>query len=143
MKKISKKPSKKVKSAALQPKKIAAAVLAANAFSAGMPLSVMASAITGVTPDGNVYNIEAAKHSGNTGFRQYADFTLDKGDIANLIFQSGQQNFINLVDNQVNINGIVNTMQGNNFYNGHAIFVSPAGMVIGASGVLNVGSFLP
>ena len=35
----------------------------------------------------------------------------------------------------------MNTVQQNgNFYNGHAIFVSPNGMVVGASGVLNVGS---
>lgn len=122
-------------------KKLTASVLAANALSIILPVDVEASTITGVTPEGNVYNIEAVKHSGSTGFRQYADFTLDAGDIANLQFKSGQQNFVNLVDNRVNINGILNTMQGNNFYNGHAIFVSPAGIVIGSTGVLNVGSF--
>ena len=37
-------------------------------------------------------------------------------------------------------NGIVNTMRDGNFYNGQAVFVSPNGMVVGASGVLNVGS---
>lgn len=31
-------------------------------------------------------------------------------------------------------------MRGNNFYDGHAVFISPNGMVVGASGVLNVGS---
>jgi len=31
-------------------------------------------------------------------------------------------------------------MQNGNFYNGHAIFISPLGMVVGASGVLNIGS---
>ena len=31
-------------------------------------------------------------------------------------------------------------MRDGNFYNGHAIFISPNGMVVGESGVLNVGS---
>ena len=130
-----------MKNANFYKKKIIASVLCANMLFINLPASVLASNITGVTPDANnTYNIEAAKVSGNTGFRQYTDFTLDKGHIANLIFKNNQLHFVNLVDNQININGIVNTMQGSNFYNGHAIFVSPGGMIIGASGVLNVGS---
>ena len=107
-------------------------------LSFGAPAS--ASDITGITPNGNIYNIEAAKVSGSTGFREYNNFNLDEGDVANLIYKSGYNKFVNLVDNKVNINGIVNTMRNNNFFNGHAIFVSPNGIVIGASGVLNVGS---
>ena len=144
MKKKNNKPVKTAvkskKAAKLQPKKIAASILAANAFSMSMPVNVLASDITGITPNGNVYNINAERHSGSTGFRQYENFQLTKDDIANLQFKNGQQHFVNLVDNQININGILNTMQGNNFYNGHAIFVSPAGMIVGSSGVLNVGS---
>lgn len=96
--------------------------------------------ITGVQGNNGVYNIDAAKVSGSTGFRQYTDFTLDNGDVANLKFDQGYDKFVNLVDNQVNINGILNTIKNNAFYNGHAIFVSPNGIVVGASGVLNVGS---
>ncbi|MBO6290450.1 MAG: hypothetical protein J6N45_09060, partial [Alphaproteobacteria bacterium] len=107
-------------------------------LSFGAPAS--ASDITGITPNGNTYNIEAAKVSGSTGFREYNNFNLDNGDVANLIYKQGYDKFVNMVDNQVNINGIVNTMSDNNFFNGHAIFVSPNGIVVGASGVLNVGS---
>ena len=60
--------------------------------------------------------------------------------MANLKYDQGYSKFVNLVDNQVNINGIVNTVKNNAFYNGHAIFVSPNGIIVGASGVLNVGS---
>ena len=105
---------------------------------------VFASSISGVDPTQqsghNVYNIEGQKFSGSTQFRQYSNFNLTEGDIANLIYKIGYDKFINLVNNQVNINGILNTMQGNNFFNGHAIFVSPSGVVIGSSGILNVGS---
>ena len=101
---------------------------------------VFATNITGIQGNNGVYNIDAAKVSGSTGFRQYTDFTLDNGDVANLKFDQGYNKFVNMVDNQVNINGIVNTVKGDAFYNGHAIFVSPNGIVVGASGVLNVGS---
>ncbi len=121
-------------------KKLIASILCANTIFLTMPVNVFASEITGITPTGNTYNIEAAKVSGSTGFRQYNKFNLDQGDIANLKFKDNYSKFVNLVDNQININGIVNTMKGNSFYNGHAIFVSPNGMVIGASGLLNVGS---
>jgi filamentous hemagglutinin family protein len=104
-----------------------------------MALSVIASEISGVTGVNGVYNIDPASKSGGTGFRGYEKFNLDAGDVANLNF-ADINTFVNLVDNQININGIVNSVRGNGFYNGKAIFVSPNGMVVGASGVLNVGS---
>ncbi|MBP5447690.1 MAG: leukotoxin LktA family filamentous adhesin, partial [Treponema sp.] len=96
--------------------------------------------ITGVDPSGNTYNIVAEKVSGDTGFRHYDNFSLQNDYVANLIYRDSYSKFVNLVDSQITINGIVNTMKGGNFYNGHAIFVSPNGMVVGSSGFLNVGS---
>ena len=106
-------------------------------------LNAFATNITGVTGNNGVYNINPSDIKGNIGFREYQNFNLSEGDIANLIFKHGSSNlakFVNLVDGKININGIVNTMRDGNFYNGQAIFVSPQGMVVGASGVLNVGS---
>ena len=106
------------------------------------------SVITGITGVGGVgtsgtFDINPAQINGDVGYRQYDQFTLGKGDIANLIYQYGGKDletFINLVDSGVNINGILNTMRDGNFYNGHAVFITPGGMTIGASGVLNVGT---
>lgn len=95
---------------------------------------------TGVTLSGNTYTITPDNVSGSTGFKSYNDFSLGQGDIANLMFGANYSKFVNLVSNQVSINGILNTMMGNNFYNGRAVFVSPNGMVVGANGVLNVGA---
>ena len=106
-------------------------------------LNAFATNISGVTGNNGVYNINPTDIKGNVGFRNYANFNLSEGDVANLIFKHGSSNlakFVNLVDGKININGIVNTMRDGNFYNGQAIFVSPNGMVVGASGVLNVGS---
>ncbi len=99
--------------------------------------------VPGVGGVGNIFDIDPSQVNGSVGYRQYDDFQLSAGDIANLIYKYGNRDldtFVNLVDNQINIQGIVNTMRDGNFYNGHAIFISPNGMVVGASGVLNVGT---
>jgi len=105
-----------------------------------------ATEISGITGNNGVYNINPDKINGDVGFRQYEKFNLSQGDIANLIFQgtkNGQirdlESFVNLVNNKVNINGVLNTVRNGNFHNGHAIFITPGGFVVGQSGVLNVG----
>ena len=110
-----------------------------------MMISAFATNITNVQGNNGVYDINPTALLKNTdiGLRKYLDFDLSKGDTANLIFKYGNKDvntFINLVDNKININGLVNTMRDGNFYNGRAVFVSPNGFVVGSSGVLNVGS---
>ena len=122
---------------------LAVCVLAANALEAKAVEAPPVTDITGITGNNGVFNINPSEVHGNAGFRQYENFKLSEGDVANLIFKYGEQNvskFVNLVDNTININGLVNTMRDGNFYNGQAIFISPNGMVVGGSGVLNVGS---
>ena len=71
-------------------------------------------------PEGNngVYNINPTAMIPKTdiGYRKYKDFVLDKDDVANLIFKYGNNDintFLNLVDNQININGLVNPITDN------------------------------
>ena len=110
-----------------------------------------ASMITGVKPEdmGNGHNRYDITPEGlfgdkNVGFKTYGNFKLDEGDVANLIFNyygKDISKFVNLVDNQIDINGIVNAVNANGQFNGgNVMFISPKGMVVGASGVLNVGS---
>lgn len=118
-----------------------ASLLCVCMFAMNAPVALFADEfISGVDPSGNTYNIEAEKISGDTGFRHYDNFYLQNDYVANLIYKDSYSKFVNLVDSQITIDGIVNTMKGGNFYNGHAIFVSPNGMVVGSSGLLNVGS---
>lgn len=99
--------------------------------------------ITGATVNGTTYTVKPEHFSGNAGYRKYENFTLDRGHVANLDFtrENGTQPdaFVNLVPNKVEINGLLNTVRGENFFNGHAIFITPGGFVVGSSGVLNVG----
>ncbi|MBO8430754.1 leukotoxin LktA family filamentous adhesin, partial [Spirochaetes bacterium] len=119
--------------------------------------------ISGVTPNEQTggYDIRPEAVKGQTGFRHFENFVLDKGDVANFIFQYLRENasvsgddsyhgytlndiskFVSLVDGKVNINGVVNALKAQNgaLSDGHLIFVTPNGMVVGSSGVLNVGS---
>ncbi|MGX8686123.1 MAG: leukotoxin LktA family filamentous adhesin, partial [Spirochaetales bacterium] len=127
-------------------KKVIASILCLNILLSSSPVMLFAADttnITGVTGDNGVYNITAQEVVSGTGYRQYTDFTLANSDIANLIFTKDNADFsrfINMVDNKVEINGLLNTVDGSGaFYNGHAIFVTPSGMVIGKDGILNVG----
>lgn len=107
-----------------------------------------ASDISGFSQTSGTFNIDPAKVNGDVGYRAYENFNLSEGDIANLIYrykegtasQRDIETFINLVQNQVNINGILNSVRDGKFHDGHAVFVSPNGMVVGASGVINVGT---
>ena len=127
-------------------RKYLAALLLLNMILTGGPVALFAadsSDITGITPVvqdmHNVYNISAEKVSSDTGFRSYENFQLADNDIANLLYTSEYSRFVNMVRNQIQINGLLNTLKDNNFYDGHAIFVSPGGIVIGAEGMVNVG----
>ena len=72
---------------------------------------------TGITvrpgETGNIYDIKPSGGSGDIGFREYDHFNLTAGDIANLIMNFKGQDlskFVNLVNDQININGIVNAL---------------------------------
>ncbi len=87
---------------------------------------------------GNVTDITGGFVNGNgTGFNHFNDFQIGQGGTANLHF-GGANKFVNLVNNQIDIQGTFNALKGGGY--GNVIFISPQGMVVGASGVMNVGS---
>ena len=95
----------------------------------------------GTADASGVININPGKFDGNIGFQKYDQFVLDQGQTANLNFTNNIDTFVNLMNKgSYNINGIVNSVRNGNFYDGKAIFISPGGMVIGSSGLINVGS---
>lgn len=110
--------------------------------------AVNASNISGFDQTSGTFNIDPAKVNGDVGYRAYENFNLSEGDIANLIFrykagtasQRDIETFVNLVQNRVDINGIINSVRDGSFHPGHAVFISPNGVAVGASGVINVGT---
>ena len=91
----------------------------------------------------NVINITGGKILDNNILHMFTQFKVDDGDIAN--FKLGDKtNVLNFVNEQVNINGIVNTIQTINEQNkigGNLYFLSPNGVIIGSKGIVNTGSF--
>lgn len=92
-----------------------------------------------INPTGNVYDIAPQKVSGDLAYNRFSEFSLDAGSIANLRFGDAST-LANLVNSQININGIVNAIKGGQI-GGHLVFLSPDGIAVGSSGVINAGQF--
>ena len=124
---------------------------AVTAFSfIGNPFAAMASTVirvdgTKVDFQNNVGNIYAEKIvNNNTAVNRFQDFKIDAGDIANMYFQTGQNqkwadNLVNFVNTRIDVHGTLNAIKENKI-GGNLFFLSPEGMAVGKSGVINVGS---
>ncbi|MBO4790434.1 MAG: leukotoxin LktA family filamentous adhesin, partial [Oxalobacter sp.] len=95
----------------------------------------------------NLYaqQINSSKATGSVGVSKYGKFNLTSGDIANMHFNKKGESFnadslVNLVKDRINIEGTVNALKGNKI-GGHLYFLSPEGMAVGKSGVINAGQF--
>ena len=133
------------KSKIRQRRRVVATFLVAAFLGHQMILPVLASDISNVTGENGVYTIDPTAINSDVGFRKYNRFELSQGDIANFIMNydgTDISKFVNLVNNKIDINGIVNTLRADGTFanNGGLVFISPEGMVVGSSGVLNVGS---
>ena len=86
--------------------------------------------VTNITPDRTV-------NGGKTAINQFSKFQLDSGNIANLHLQKANT-LVNFVDSKASINGIVNAVKDNKI-GGNLYFLSPNGIAVGKSGVINAG----
>lgn len=125
---------------------------AVTAFSfIGNPFAAMASTITRVdggttVTDGHVNHIYAGNIvNNNTAVNRFQDFKIDAGDIANMYFKTDANskdlanNLVNFVNTRIDVHGTLNAIKENKI-GGNLFFLSPEGMAVGKSGVINVGS---
>lgn len=95
---------------------------------------------TTMTANGAVTDIRTTTVSGNTGFNSFGHFNVNEGNTVNLHVPAGKANLVNLVrDSKAVINGTLNGFKDGSI-GGNIIFADPHGLVVGASGVVNVGS---
>ena len=93
----------------------------------------------------NVAHIYAEQASGDVGLNRFKTFEVGAGQIANLYFKTSATDtnhlntLVNTVQEQISISGTVNGIKDGNV-GGNLYFLSPAGMVIGSTGVINAGS---
>ncbi|KAB7623810.1 leukotoxin LktA family filamentous adhesin [Alkalilimnicola sp. S0819] len=91
---------------------------------------------------GSVTDIRTTTTSGANAFNSFRHFEVDAGQRVNLHVPGGAQNLINLVrDSRVLINGELYGLQAGSI-GGNIVFADPHGFVVGAAGVVNVGSLL-
>lgn len=117
----------------------------------GNPFVAMASTITRVdggttVTDGHVNHIYAGNIvNNNTAVNRFQDFKIDAGDIANMYFKTDANskdlanNLVNFVNTRIDVHGTLNAIKENKI-GGNLFFLSPEGMAVGKSGVINVGS---
>ena len=95
---------------------------------------------TSLVHNGNVTDVFTATIKNGNGFNSFSRFNVDAGDIANLHVPDSAKALINIVrDQRTEINGILNGYK-NGQIGGDIYFANPHGMVVGESGVINVGS---
>lgn len=96
---------------------------------------------TNATETATIYAEQATP---TVGLNRFSKFDVGANQIANLYFQTGANaptfdTLVNTVESQISISGTVNAIR-NNKIGGNLYFISPEGMVVGAGGVINVGS---
>lgn len=102
---------------------------------------------TTVSSSGNTITVTTATVKNGVAFNSFRDFNVAQNDVVNLVLpgvDTSKQvnNLVNLVwDSKIYIDGTLNSvLESTNKVGGRVFFVDPMGMVVGNSGVLNVGS---
>ncbi|RZI65243.1 MAG: leukotoxin LktA family filamentous adhesin, partial [Variovorax sp.] len=91
-------------------------------------------------PAGNTVNVTTATVNGANAFNSFSTFSVQQGVTANLYVPTGATNLINIVrDARTDINGVLNGIKDGRI-GGNVWFANPYGLVVGAGGVVNVGS---
>jgi filamentous hemagglutinin family protein len=97
---------------------------------------------TSVTAAGGVTEITTGTIRGDNAFNSFHHFQVAQGNTVNLRLPSGTDNLINLVhDSRAVIDGTLNSLVDGRI-GGNVVFADPHGIVVGATGVVNVGSLL-
>ena len=95
--------------------------------------------------DGNIAHIYAEKAHGDVGLNRFKTFNVVNGQIANMHFKTSSTDtnhlntLVNTVQDRISISGTVNGIR-NGKIGGNLYFVSPKGMIVGSTGVINAGS---
>ena len=125
---------------------IAAAGMLVNPYAALAATNITDGSGKAYTANNNgAYDIAAQKRNGSNAINKFQKFQLGQNDIANLYFHTAETpkteagNLINFVDTRIDINGTLNSIH-NAQIGGNLYFLSPNGMAVGKTGVINTGS---
>lgn len=95
---------------------------------------------TTVATSGQVSNVSTATITGGNAFNSFSTFNVGAGSTVNLQVPSSAGNLINIVrDQRTDVHGVLNAIKDGRI-GGNVWFANPHGFVVGATGVVNVGS---
>jgi len=95
---------------------------------------------TVVGNSGSVWNVSTGTITGSNAFNSFSAFSVGAANTVNLHVPSSAANLINIVrDQRTDIYGILNAIKDGRI-GGNVWFANPHGFVVGAGGVVNVGS---
>ena len=94
-------------------------------------------AVKDIANSGKQFDITNQQVNGNKALNKFNDFDIGANDVANMHLGNVDHQ-INLVQNKMNVDGVVNAIK-NNKIGGDVYFFSDKGIAIGANGVFNVG----
>lgn len=97
---------------------------------------------TTLTPNGSgtVVDISTSTTNGTNAYNAFKTFGVGAGQTVNMLLPTGTNNLLNVVrSGQTTVNGVLNSIKAGAI-GGNVYFACPNGFVVGASGVVNVGS---
>jgi len=95
---------------------------------------------TKINQNENTYDISTQTVLDNTGFNSFKKFNVDEGTTVNLQLSENMANLVNLVsDEKTSIYGTLNSFK-NGKIAGNVFFLNPNGIIVGETGVINVGA---
>ena len=95
---------------------------------------------TQLQTQGPVTDVTTQTVQGRNGYNSFSRFDVHRGNTVNLHVPNAAQNLINLVhDKGTRIDGVLNSYRQGKI-GGNVYFANPHGMVVGSSGVVNVGA---
>ena len=95
---------------------------------------------TSVAVSGNISDVTTTTTSGVNAYNSFSEFNVFENNVVNLHLPGGTDNLLNLVHDQATtIDGMLNAIRDGQI-GGNVFFANPHGFVVGASGVVNVGS---
>ena len=95
---------------------------------------------TSLITNQNVTNVYTSTVLGSTGFNSFSIFNVYDGNEVNLFLPDGASSLMNMVhDQQTVIDGYLNSYKDGKI-GGDVYFLNPHGIIVGETGVLNVGS---
>ena len=96
-----------------------------------------------ITRSGDVWTVVPDKVEGDLATNAFSKFILNQNNVANLQMYKGgatANTLVNMVQGRIDIRGTVNVLKNATTIGGNVFFLSPEGMAVGRTGVINAGS---